>query len=34
MNKKNPDKLSDKIDSSVKAAIASAIERHRIGRIN
>ncbi len=29
MNKENPDKLSEQIDSSVKAAIASVIERHR-----
>lgn len=32
MNEKNPDKLSEQIDSSVRAAIASAIERHwRLG---
>ncbi|MEB3343443.1 hypothetical protein [Okeania sp.] len=29
MNKKNSGKLSEQIDSGVKAAIASAIERHR-----
>ena len=29
MIKKTPDKLSEQIDSGVKAAIAEAIERHR-----
>lgn len=29
MTKKTPDKLSEQIDTGVKAAIAEAIERHR-----